>query len=76
MASNITEMCFDYLDAPPVVFGSRNWITPAFELEKFYFPQAEGIIDVISQKLMPIKDRVITYNESEIEHIERSKKGL
>ena len=76
MASNITEMCFDYLDAPPVVFGSRNWITPAFELEKYYFPQADGIIDVISQKLMPIKDRVITYNESEIEHIERSKKGL
>ena len=76
MASNITEMCFDYLDAPPVVFGSRNWITPAFELEKFYFPQADGIIDVISQKLLPIPGRTITYNESEIEHIERSKKGL
>ena len=76
MASNITEMCFDYLDAPPVVFGSRNWITPAFELEKYYFPQADGIIDVISQKLLPIPGRTITYNESEIEHIERSKKGL
>ena len=76
MASNITEMCFDYLDAPPVVFGSRNWITPAFELEKYYFPQADGIIDVISQKLLPIPGRTITYNESEIEHIERSKKGV
>ena len=21
---------FDYLDAPPVVVGSRNWITPAY----------------------------------------------
>lgn len=76
MASNITEMCFDYLDAPPAVFGSRNWITPAFELEKYYFPQADGIIDVISQKLMPIPGRTITYNESELEHIERSKKGI
>ena len=76
MASNITEMCFDYLDAPPAVFGSRNWITPAFELEKHYFPQADGIIDVISQKLMPIPGRTITYNESELEHIERSKKGI
>ncbi|MBQ7602165.1 MAG: dehydrogenase, partial [Lachnospiraceae bacterium] len=26
MASTITELCFDYLDAPPVVCGSRNWI--------------------------------------------------
>ncbi len=76
MASNITEMCFDYLDAPPAVFGSRNWITPAFELEKYYFPQAEGIIDVISEKLMPIPGHVTTYNETELEHIERAKKGL
>ena len=76
MASNIAEMAFDYLDAPPVVFGSRNWITPAFELEKFYFPQAEGIVDVISEKLLPLPGRVPIYNETELEHIERSKKGV
>lgn len=76
MASNITEMCFDYLDAPPAVFGSRNWITPAFELEKYYFPQADGIIDVISEKLMPIPGHVTKYNETELEHIERAKKGV
>ena len=76
MASNITEMAFDYLDAPPVVFGSRNWITPAYEFEKYFFPQADGIIDVISQKLMPIVGRTYTVNETELEHIERSKKGL
>jgi len=76
MASNITEMAFDYLDAPPAVFGSRNWITPAFELEKHYFPQADGIVDVISQKLLPIEGRVSTVNESEIEHMNRSKQGI
>ncbi|MBQ7474772.1 MAG: dehydrogenase [Clostridia bacterium] len=76
MASNIAEMAFDYLDAPPVVFGSRNWITPAFELEKYYFPQAEGIVDVISEKLLPLPGRVPTYNETEIEHIERSAHGV
>jgi len=76
MASNITEMCFDYLDAPPVVFGSRNWITPAFELEKYYFPQADGIIDVIHEKLMPILGHVTKYNETELEHIDRAKKGV
>ncbi len=76
MASNIAEMAFDDLDAPPVVFGSRNWITPAFELEKYFFPQADGIIDVISQKLLPLKDRVSTVNETELTHIDRSKKGI
>ena len=76
MASNIAEMAFDYLDAPPVVFGSRNWITPAFEFEKYFFPQADGMIDVISQKLLPLPGHVCTVNESEIEHMERSKKGV
>ena len=76
MASNIAEMAFDDLDAPPVVFGSRNWITPAFELEKYFFPQADGIIDVISQKLLPLKGRVSTVNETELTHIDRSKKGI
>lgn len=76
MASNIAEMAFDYLDAPPAVYGSRNWITPAFELEKYYFPQPTGIIDVIHEKLMPIPGYVPTYNETELEHIERAKKGV
>lgn len=76
MASNIAEMAFDYLDAPPVVFGSRNWITPAYEFEKYFFPQADGIIDVISHKILPIPGHVSTVNESEIEHMERSKQGL
>ncbi len=76
MASNIAEMAFDYLDAPPAVFGSRNWITPAFEFEKYFFPQADGIIDVISEKLLPLPGRVCTINETELEHMERSKKGL
>ncbi|MBQ3707660.1 MAG: dehydrogenase [Clostridia bacterium] len=76
MASNIAELAFDYLDAPPAVFGSRNWITPAFELEKYYFPQPTGIIDVIHEKLMPIPGYVPTYNETELEHLERAKKGV
>ncbi|MGI6124760.1 MAG: alpha-ketoacid dehydrogenase subunit alpha/beta, partial [Acetivibrionales bacterium] len=32
IASNIAELAFDYLDAPPVVVGAKNWITPAYEL--------------------------------------------
>ena len=28
VASNLTTLCFDDLDAPPAVIGSKNWITP------------------------------------------------
>ena len=49
------KMCIrDSLDAPPVVVGSRNWITPAHELEKFFFPQEDWIIDAIHERIMPI----------------------
>ncbi|HON02527.1 MAG TPA: thiamine pyrophosphate-dependent enzyme, partial [Paludibacteraceae bacterium] len=40
MATNISQLAFDYLDAPVCVLGSRNWITPAHELETAFFPQA------------------------------------
>lgn len=76
MAANISELAFDYLDAPPVAFGSRNWITPCHELEKYFFPQADGIIDVIHEKLMPIPGYVAKLNVSDVEKIDRSRKGL
>ena len=55
MAQTITELAFDYLDAPPVVVGSRNWIIPAFEMEEFFFPQPDWILDAIHEKIMPLK---------------------
>ena len=76
MAADIAELAFDYLDAPPVAFGSRNWITPCHELEKYFFPQADGIIDVIHEKLMPIPGYVAKLNVSDVEKIDRSRKGL
>ncbi|MGB4291768.1 MAG: thiamine pyrophosphate-dependent enzyme [Bacteroidales bacterium] len=56
MAQTITELAFDYLDAPPIVVGSRNWIVPAFEMEKYFFPQPEWIIDAIHCRIMPLKN--------------------
>lgn len=76
MASNITELAFDYLDGPPVVVGSRNWITPAFELEKSFFPQASWIIDALHEKIMPLPGHVAENNFTDIEKIERAKKGI
>ena len=69
-------MCFDYLDGPAVVVGSRNWITPAFELEKSFFPQPSWIIDALHEKIMPIPGYVPTTNFTDIEKVERAKKGL
>ncbi len=75
MAANITELAFDYLDAPPVAFGSRNWITPAYELEKFFFPYPDAIIDAIHEKILPLPGHVAAHNFSDVEKIARSKKG-
>ena len=76
MAANIAEFAFDYLDAPPVALGSRNWITPCYELDHEFFPQADGIIDIIHEKLMPIPGYVAKTNCSDVERMNRSKLGL
>ncbi len=76
MAANVAEFAFDYLDAPPVALGSRNWITPCYELDAEFFPQADGIIDIIHEKLMPIPGYVAKTNCSDVERMNRSKLGL
>ena len=54
VASNVQTLAFDYLDAPVAVTGSRNWITPAAEMENLYFPQADWIIDAIHERILPL----------------------
>jgi 2-oxoisovalerate dehydrogenase E1 component len=54
VASNVSRMAFDYLDAPPAVVGSKNWITPAAEMENEFFPQKEWIIDAIHEHVLPL----------------------
>ncbi|MDH6313189.1 2-oxoisovalerate dehydrogenase E1 component [Parabacteroides sp. PFB2-10] len=76
LARNITELGFDYLDAPPVVVGSRNWITPAYELEDAFFPQPSWIIDAIHEKIVPLKGHVPTSNFTDAEQIRRAKAGI
>ena len=76
MAQTISELAFDYLDAPPVVVGARNWITPAHELENYFFPQPEWIIDAINEKILPLPGHVATANFTEGEQIRRNKAGV
>ena len=54
MATTLGRLCFDDLDAPPVVLGARNWITPPVELESAFFPQADWIVDAIHEQLLPL----------------------
>lgn len=76
IAQNISEMAFDYLDAPPVVVGARNWITPAHELENFFFPQPEWIIDAINEKILPLPGHAATENFTSVEQERRNKLGV
>ncbi|HHW04103.1 MAG TPA: dehydrogenase [Thermoanaerobacterales bacterium] len=75
-ARNITELAFDYLDAPPVVIGAKNWITPAYELEKYFYPQADWIIDAIHEKIIPLKDHIPLNNFTRLEQIRLNKLGV
>jgi 2-oxoisovalerate dehydrogenase E1 component len=76
MAQSVTEMAFNYLDAPPVVVGSRNWITPAYELEKYFFPQKEWILDAINEKILPLKGHTPVQNYTTKEQLRLAKKGI
>jgi len=76
LASNITEMAFDYLDAPPVVVGAKDWITPAHELEECFFPQPSWIIDAIHERLLPIPGYTCTHNCTVLEQIRENKAGV
>ena len=76
VAKNITELCFDDLDAPPVVVGARNWITPPFEFDEFFFPQASWIIDAIHEKIVPLNGHVVENGCTEAEAERRAKLGV
>ena len=76
LASNITELAFDDLDAPPVVVGSKNWITPAHELEKAFFPQPEWIVDAIHERILPLPGHVCSHNCTELEQLRENKYGI
>ena len=64
--SNLTQLCFDDLDAPPVVVGSRNWITPAAELEALFFPQPSWMLDAIHERILPLKGYQPKTNQSPV----------
>ncbi|MBN2300427.1 MAG: hypothetical protein JXC31_04470 [Acholeplasmataceae bacterium] len=75
-ARNISEMAFDYLDGPAVVVGAQNWITPPYEFDADFFPQANWIIDAIHDKILPLKGHISKTNNSITEQFRKAKKGV
>lgn len=76
VATNLTQLCFDDLDAPPVVVGSRNWITPAPELEAMFFPQPGWLLDAIHERILPLKGYRPQTNSTLGELARRSRLGV
>ena len=77
IARNISELAFDDLDAPPVVVGAQNWITPPYEFDNDFFPQESWILDAINEKIMPLAGHVATVNNfTPLEQIRRAAAGV
>ena len=76
IAQNITTLCFDYLDAPPVVVGAKNWITPPFEFDEYFFPQASWIVDAVNARIVPLDGYTTKYTASEAEILRTAKAGV
>ncbi len=76
LARNISDLCFDSLDAPVIVLGSRNWITPAFEFEHEFFPQPDWFIDVYHERIQPLKGHVAARSFTDVEIMRRARLGV
>lgn len=76
VAATLTQLCFDDLDGPPVVVGSRNWITPAAELEAMFFPQPDWLLDAISEQLLPLPGYRTLTRRSPGELLRRARLGI
>ena len=76
MAAKITQFSFDELDAPPVVVGARNWITPADEVEDAFFPFPSDIIDAVHTQIMPLSGYTPKRECSDADQMRRSREGI
>ena len=76
VAATLTQLCFDDLDGPPVAIGSRNWITPAAELEASFFPQVSWLLDAIHERIIPLNGYEPQTNQTLDELIRRNKLGV
>jgi 2-oxoisovalerate dehydrogenase E1 component len=76
VASTISQLAFDSLDAPPAVVGSRNWITPAAEMESLFFPQKEWLLDTIHERILPLPGYTVSTVQTVAEITRRNEGGV
>jgi 2-oxoisovalerate dehydrogenase E1 component len=76
VASTVSDLAFDALDAPVAVVGSRNHITPAPELETVFFPQPTWILDAIHTRILPLPAHTPTTNYTPGESRRRAANGV
>ncbi len=69
-AAKISHFCFDDLDAPPVVVGARNWITPADEVEDSFFPFPSDILDAVHEHIQRLPGYSVK-RPNDIEELQR-----
>lgn len=73
IASQISTMAFDHLDAPAVVLGAHNWIVPPAEMEEEYFPQPNWFLDAFHTHFKPLAGHTPAMNFSAGEMMSLSK---
>jgi 2-oxoisovalerate dehydrogenase E1 component len=76
VAAKITQFAFDELDAPPVVVGSRNWITPADEVEDAFFPYPADFLDAVHEHIVPLKGYSVRRESGVGDLMRRSAEGI
>jgi 2-oxoisovalerate dehydrogenase E1 component len=76
MASNLSQLAFDYLDGPIAVVGARNWITPPAEMEDGFFPQKEWIIDVLHERVLPLPGHRVSTRQGTGEILTLNRAGI
>lgn len=76
IASTISQAAFDYLDAPVAIVASRNWITPAAEMEAAFFPQKEWFLDTIHERVLPLAGHEVTTVQTTGDLLRRYRGGV
>jgi 2-oxoisovalerate dehydrogenase E1 component len=54
IASHVSQIAFDYLDAPVCTIAAKDWIVPPAEMETIYFPQVPEFLDAYHCQIRPL----------------------
>ena len=76
VASTISQIAFDHLDAPVAIVGAQNWIVPPAELEDDYYPQPDWFLDAYHTQIKPLPGYTPTTDRSEGEILAVNKYGV